>query len=361
MDASGRVRAGGVGGAARWGGRLARGAGRFAWPLALGMGAVDFLGTDGTIGERTQNAISGATFGIIPRAETAGERATIGEQRASRFTDAGAQERRLQDLRQQLGQRHRIGAGPQGPGRLGGYTLTGKERRRAQAEADALKLALPGSRTQRAEGTFGQMQGVMDVMQTGNAAQRRTGRGQVAKMYSEEFRRAGPEGRRALSNATGQWIDQLSKGNRSQRRLARTLRREVTDSWKGMGRDIEIVNGEVLGGSKKEWNNIKNALQDPVEQARQSVSTNFTKMQEKAIGSLTAMGYSRAEAKRLIRNADATTTDPTGTTATASRAQTGAKRTGDTGMKLARGGRIAGTGLPTRCRSRRATWPRRVS
>jgi hypothetical protein len=85
------------------------------------------------------------------------------------------------------------------------------------------------------------------------------------------------------------------------------MARAVKDAWADMGRTVEIVNGRILGGSQKEWQAIGRALADPVEQAREAVAKGFTAMQREAVGSLMAMGYSKSQAKNVIKGAETIT------------------------------------------------------
>lgn len=127
------------------------------------------------------------------------------------------------------------------------------------------------------------------------------GRETIVTDFATNFRNASTAGRRELSAGVGQWIEELKKGNSGQKRLGGELEDSVKRQWSAIGKHIEIVNGNILTGSKSEWQSISAALSDPAERAREKVSNAFTDMQRQAIGSLMAMGYSRSDAKDLIR------------------------------------------------------------
>ena len=254
-------------------------------------------------------------------------------------------------LQRRLAQRH--GAIRDDMGHLvtgPGLAVTGGARSKAKDELSAVNQALGALETTQGQQQAGSLQQIYGVYQGGGAAQRRRGRGVVAKTFKEEFEKAGPAGRRALSNNVGQWISVLSKGDKSQRRMARTMTAAVKDAWGGMGRHISVVNGQILGGSQKEWGNIQTALSDPVETAKQDVTKGFTDMQKAAIGSLTSMGYTRAQARRIVRGMEAGGTSvPTGNKLVD--ANTKASQTSGTDTMTATtghsatGSRIPGTGL----------------
>lgn len=333
------AKVGGAGGSALSGAATGAGLGMLLGPEGAAVGAL--LG--GGLGYLT------GRHGATAKAQAQGTQDAYG--RAVRGTDVT--HRRIADLRKALGARttRHIGATRAGGARdIAGNRLTGDARAKAQAELAALERAAPEVEKQGADSAFGQMQKVYGVYQGGNAAQRRTGRGKMAKLFQDEFKSAGPAGRRALSNSVGQWIETLSKGDKSQRRMSRNMTKAVKDSWGDMGRHVHIVNGQILGGSQKEWGNIRKALKDPVEKAQEDVSKGFTAMQTAAVGSLMSMGYSRGAAKNIIRGMEAsgnTTGGPSATVNANTRASASSginQMTNVTGH-AARGTRIPGVGL----------------
>jgi hypothetical protein len=119
--------------------------------------------------------------------------------------------------------------------------------------------------------------------------------------FQKNFRNASMAGKRELSNGVAQWIGELKHGNAQQRALGKQLEDQVKGQWDRIGNHIQIVNGVILYGSQKEWNQISQALQDPVEKAREAVTKGFTAMQKEAVGSLQAMGFTHSEAAAIVR------------------------------------------------------------
>lgn len=92
------------------------------------------------------------------------------------------------------------------------------------------------------------------------------------------------------------------------------LANAVEKRFSDMQVHVDRVNGNIYSGSNREWKKIRDAIADPAEQARERASNAFTKIQESAIGSLMGMGYSRAQAQRLVRQSDASGHAPAAST-----------------------------------------------
>lgn len=222
-----------------------------------------------------------------------------------------------------------------------GY-VGGNDRTRASSELKKLQARIPSMETAAAPAISGRMQQMFGLYQQGGADTRKHGRWAVAQQFVDEFKKMGPEGKKALSSSTAQWIGQLRKGNASERREARLLTREIKAEWSDMGQHIQIVNGQILTGSAQEWAGIQKALQDPVEKARQAVTKGFDDMQKQAVGSLVAMGYSRSDARKIIKTSESTGGD---VGAAAGVVASGERYSAMANSYKARGGRIPGQGM----------------
>lgn len=100
-------------------------------------------------------------------------------------------------------------------------------------------------------------------------------------------------------------LREAAKQNPKLEKLYEDMTNKVRKRWSRMGDDIGIVNGKIYTGSKKEWQNISDKIGTEAERARQRASTAFTALQQQAIGSLMGMGYSAAEAKKIVQSSDA--------------------------------------------------------
>lgn len=100
-------------------------------------------------------------------------------------------------------------------------------------------------------------------------------------------------------------LKDAAKQNPKLEKLYEDMTNKVRKRWSRMGDDIGIVNGKIYTGSKKEWQNISDKIGTEAERARQRASTAFTALQQQAIGSLMGMGYSAAEAKKIVQSSDA--------------------------------------------------------
>lgn len=148
--------------------------------------------------------------------------------------------------------------------------------------------------------------------------------------------------RQYASTALG-WLDALKEKNPELTKEYDKLKAAVQKSFDETGKHVAIVNNKILSGSKSEWGAIKRAMTTPAELAAQEVSTSFTKIQQAAIGSLTAMGYSASQARALVHAAEKGNytfgrSGQAGTGTYDSGAGKGAKH-------HARGGRVGGRGL----------------
>jgi hypothetical protein len=158
-----------------------------------------------------------------------------------------------------------------------------------------------------------------------------------------------PEGARILGNNVLAWAREQARKNPALQKQVDWLESHIKRSFARTGRHVQIVNGQILTGSKREWGSIATAMTGAAERARQEVSAKFTAIQQRAVGSLVAMGFSRRQAAGLVANMEAGRPEGTRRAAAAvARAGPGVGR-GSTvlpgGHGDARGGRIGGVGL----------------
>jgi hypothetical protein len=316
--ARGRVarRAAGPGALRGAAGGALRGAGKLAWPVALGMGAFDALGTAGTLGERGQAALSGATFGLINRPTLGAEARQQGADRASTLAaggDVGAMRARVDELRSRLTARDEFtdpGFAGRGGGRVSRLAVTGKDRVRLQSELDKLqpelKVAVKIERQQAVrEAKSSAQQLAAGLGQAFNIYDRRVGMRRAMEMtthdVTQRMKGMGPVGRRALATNMLSWAREQARQNPKLVGEVARMERRIERQFSRLGQHVDVVNGAIVTGSKKDWDRIAGNLERPAERARQRVSAEFTRMQEIAVSQLVMMGFSRGDARRIVR------------------------------------------------------------
>lgn len=367
---------GGGGGAAARGGRVAGGAkaaGRFLAPAMIIGGVMGATGKDMNFTERLTAAVQGATFGIFPHIQTGAEAKQAGVDTATqKLTDMGTagssaatqrQINRISALRNKALARNRGGGGK---GLLGSYGFLGifdkghggdsgpdanemkKNTKAAETYAKALKTLRAQRNAMRREEISAragrQAGGLADsfTIRSQGGAHLAKARAGVKTDFAKEFREAGMHGKFELARGVAAWTGQLSHGDKSMRRTANQLNKYIVAQFKGVHRDVTVVNGQIVESAGRDWGRIRKALSDPVERARQDVTKGFTAMQRAALSSLTDMGYSRSEASKILKGADAKAAPSLSTGS--STASSGGDQTSRPGAN-ARGGRIPGTGL----------------
>lgn len=303
-------------------GTLAKGAGRIAWPIALTMGAFGALGTEGSAAQRAQGGFSAATMGIIPKPITANQKEEAGAAHAGQIIDrlSTGDDRKDNSF---AGQRAAIDTLEH---QLSGFGLKGsdsfdqnkkdlktatdyldkelKRRRQLLRENErAQRDILASSSVQKAEALtkdFTDAFGIRSKKDGPEKAMDRLNGGLIRKM-----RQMNPAGRKVLAENTLAWAREQARNNPALLDEVEKLERRIKRSFRRTGRDVQIVNGEILTGSRREWRSIRTALTTQTEKARQEVSEDFTAMQRAAVGSLTSMGFSPSDARKLVRNIEA--------------------------------------------------------
>jgi hypothetical protein len=113
-----------------------------------------------------------------------------------------------------------------------------------------------------------------------------------------------PAGAKVLAENTLAWAQQQAKSNPKLRGQVDKLTDAIKDRFTQLGRHVQIVNGRILTGSESEWKSIRDGITSKAEQAKQQASDSFTALQQMAVGSLRAMGFSNTEAKNIVQNAE---------------------------------------------------------
>lgn len=110
----------------------------------------------------------------------------------------------------------------------------------------------------------------------------------------------GPTGARLLSANVLGWANAAKRENAKLGPVYDELVADITARFAAMGHRIKVINGAIYTGTRREWNAIYARLADPIEQAREDVSNDFTAIQRQAVNSLRAMGYSPTQARRIV-------------------------------------------------------------
>jgi hypothetical protein len=389
--AGGAVAGGALGAAARQTGRTAR----FGGPALLA-GAVGASVAGQAVGGGAGNALSGAGTGAMLGAtvgsaiapgigtaigagigaigggaigyftgRSAGQRSAraTGQDQALEMLAGGANARQIRgrvgDIQGRLNARTPgtaytpVAGTPTGgaPGRL---QVTGGERRRLQAQLDALRPAL------KVQVQLERQQAVRAAQDAGsrlaaglgqafNVYNRRFGLNKSMRMLRSDVMREmaalGPVGRKQMGQNVIDWARGQARENPKMWGQVRRLTRRIESEFNQMGQRVKIVNGRILDGSRQDWARIETALANPAEKARERISTAFTRMQAEAATALTLMGFSRRDANAIIRTSEWTGGDigaAQGAVASGQRYTALAKTYTN---KKARGGRIGGSGL----------------
>lgn len=363
--------AGGAGLLAKFGGLGGLGskalgvAGKFALPLLGVQALLGALGTQGGLSDRLQGAASAVTFGLIPRPTTAAEIAAAAAAAAAPATQlpygsVASQRRSIASIRNQAGQlQQRIVAGENTPVR-GRSGLT-------YADPNSPAVRQMRLETQDLQAELKKRQGLLawsqqQIVQQLDAASVKNAEFLV-NQYSQAFgilkgpmgpraamdqtigeslksmRRMRPAGAKVLGDSMLEWVRVQSQNNPRLKGEYDKLVAGIESSFSDLHRHVVVVNGQILTGSTKEWNAIRDALITPVEQAREQVTKGFTAIEQQAIGSLQAMGYTRSQAASLVGNVVATNQGAKNINVTGFGAQHGGRN--ETGGRLYR---LPGTG-----------------
>jgi hypothetical protein len=372
-DASGLARASGTVS------RALGGLGKVALPLAAISGLLGALGTQGGIGSRSLGGLNAATFGlggkalntlsfgVIPSAPIAGgARRTAGGQFATNIignlsnnASLAAQRRTVAGLQQTIRRLPGSDSFDQNTHDLRTATVMLQaelKRRRAillqsQREVDA---NLNATSIRHAQALATDFAGAFDILKRHKGPQ--AAMQETVKGVLQRMRHMRPAGAQVLDQTMLDWAREQAKQNPKLRGQVQRLIDGIKSDFSGLHRHVQIVNGLILTGSKTEWAQIAGALSTQTEKARQEVTKNFTAIQQEAVGSLQAMGFTGAQARQLIAGLEKGTVSQSALNTTV---QAGAKNltaaqnvqaaTGATTKPhKATGGRMAGYRLPGR-------------
>jgi hypothetical protein len=340
-------------------------AGRFAWPIAAFGGVLGAFSQprEGNFGEQLgQTAggiISGATFGLIQRPLTGQEQSdrrvnailnggvirdggfwhrgplttrVFGEGDVER-QDVGFNTRlnrlggenpqRLGQMRAQIGvMQNAIRALRQEEGAAATEAIAGFQgriaamRRTISAVRELKAAEREEKRQRRVQASLDKARGMLvDFGNTVNVLERSgvSETDAISRVVSgkvkggniiQSLNRLPEEARRQFSRQVLTWLSDFKSKSPELQKQYDKLKTGIVKSFEESGKKVAIVNNRVLTGSKREWTNIKTALTSRAEAARQEVTASFTKIQQSAIGSLTAMGYSAAQAKQIVSSAE---------------------------------------------------------
>jgi hypothetical protein len=354
---------------ARGGGLLAGGAraavgaaGRFVLPLTAFEALLGGLGTKGGVGARVQGALSSATFGLIPGPTSEAQRvanavtsaqATVG----SLSTGASIAEQRRVIAQLQARIRAASGATTGLPSDLrgaaaaqidpqvkAGTAVLEQELRHRQAilaasveatnrQLDATSIAHAQNLVQQFTQVFGLLKGPLGP----EAAMKQSVDGAITSM-----RHMRPAGAQILGDSMLEWVRVQAQHNPKLWAEYGKLVGGIKNNFSDLHKHVQIVNDQILTGSQTEWKAIRDAMTTPVEQAREQVTHGFTEIEQQAIGSLQAMGYTRSQAQALVGNITAKAQGAKNINVTGAGAQHGGNFA--TGGRAAAGIRLPGTG-----------------
>lgn len=346
------------------------GAGRAYLPIAAILAGLDAASFQGDTGwQNVQAGLSSATLGVFGRPQTTAQLDDTQKRIFSRFTgnlSAGTNVRDLQGDISKLrtardvrvsGVDEDLGSGDTYRRRVSQIkTALNQEIQARKDYIDALKTQhvqeLNARSVDTATALMPRLRGQYHTLRKGGktAGQALTsvvgttlgriqGRGAGAKALAEDqlafaqnVAKAHPGDQDVLAQ-----VDRLEKG--------------IIRRFKRINSNVQIVNGRILTGTRRQWKNIASALNDPMEKAEQELNRHFTTLQRQAAGALVAMGYSRKDANSFIRDLEAGGENATftqnaidmGAAQFTGLQNQGAKNA--TQLNRARGGRIAGRGV----------------
>lgn len=350
----------GAGGAlSRIGGLALRGAGKAALPIAATMAVLDYASFQGTHAQRVQNAFSGATLGLVPRPISDAANADVGIQAARRFlggvgTDTGLHRQlaAIGGIRTRMGENNvllnrgrwhsNVYAGAEGgpgthfqvPGATAGQfqhigsneakQLTSQNTELKSALAERLKLyhqyraardrELNAHSVTRAEaaavdyqrGFAGRVKRVgapraMDQIVTGVLHDTSAGGGRRLP------------GRRELAQDTLDWARKQAQANPALLKEYDRLVHGIERRFDALHGHVQVVNGQILDGSSKQWNDIADSISSAARRGVSQTSKEWDRLKTMAVAELTAMGYTKSEAAAIfkspnLRNQASTTT-----------------------------------------------------
>jgi hypothetical protein len=318
--------AGGAGLLSRGVGAAAGLAGRFLLPVAGFEALLGAIGSQGNVLQRAQSGLSAASFGIIPAPVTTAQRQAQGQAAAAadiaklnNGNSIAAQrqavttlQRRIQSIR---------GVGSQLPSDLRGAAqqqvspslkaataaLRDELRRREALLRDsqrAVDQQLDAQSIRHAQALSTDFAGAFQILTRARGP--RAAMKQTVGNVLHEMSQMRPAGAKQLGDTMIGWAREQARQNPKLRGQVQRLIGGIKSDFSDLHKHVTIVNGQIYDGSKDEWSKIAGELSTQTERAREEVSKHFTAIQQEAIGSLTSMGFTSAQARQLVRTGGST-------------------------------------------------------
>jgi hypothetical protein len=315
---------------------------------------------------------AGALIGFLSNRSSSRQNAAgLGQDQALQLlaggANAGAIQHRMDLLEGRLHERRvvqqatsgpNLGMAPTGSTIMGGFTLGGAQRRQVQAQLDALRPALKvqvqleRQQAVRAARDAGSRMAA-SLGQAFNVYNRRYGLNKSMELVRHDvvhgLGQLGPVGRRQMAQNMIDWAREQARQNPKLWGAVHRLTDRIEERFRDLGQNIQVVNGQILDGSQKQWDGISKALSDPVERAREKIRKAFTGMQQEAVGALTQSGFTRSEAQDIVRGLEkgggSATRSQNAIDLGASKVHGLHAQNAKNARGAARGGRIPGQGL----------------
>lgn len=279
-----------------------RGAGKAVAPISALFALSDFASFDGSVGERTQNALSGATFGLVPRPKSAAENRESGNAAADAFfqrhSSVGDTRKQMAHLQGLLDETTTVN-NPRVGKVLVRPTLTGDARERVQAERDALKATLKTQLLEQGAGLASDFQNRMNT-RGGSMSSRFANvlgatRGQLSMMGRGSGARSMVEEQIAWGRAT-------AGNNKKMLRELADFEKAAVKHFGGADRGISIVNGKIETNTKVAWRKIRDSMATAARQGVTKTSAEWQRLHREAMAVLRSMGITGADATSAVNN-----------------------------------------------------------
>lgn len=343
-------------------GGVARGAAGKFLPVAAAFGALEFAGTPGTFGERSQNALSSMSMGAVPRSSTAPQRRELAQEQVGEFTGAGSGlslRRQVMRMDRELVKQRRAPA-PRGgvgdalkTGALGKLMGFGGEESKARKEvilqlereraarAKVLEQDRAARSRENAQKTLGQIQegGRRVTGREGAAAGARHVRSQTYAALPGRNR----EGKIELAKATLREAKLQAIANPKMWKEYDRLRRGLARRMGGMRGDFRESMQRLRKDSQRHMGGVADSMRDQARRGVSEASAEYKALNREAMKALRTLGYSQKDAKGLISGLRSGNTGRR----RAAEAATGAGPGGRRSNPAARGKDFATTGRAT--------------
>lgn len=303
----------------RVGGAAARGAGKALLPIAAIMGVLDFIGEERGVPQKFQSAASGATLGLISKPRTRAQMDDVAGAYVDRYTG------QLSEGNTQAGLRKDISTLKGGSKRIRGADFdfgSGEERERRIASAQREFKSALDERVQMLRDFRRQRNAILDETSTGKAdkfagefqegfGRKRKKMGDVAAFGSTVTGVLGKVGSMRKSGATSlaqqtlDWAREQAKANPKLQGEYNRLAGGIERRLGRLGRSVSVVQGQILDGTKGQWNSIADEMSSAARRGVSETSKEMRRLHALALGALTNMGYSKSDAQGFISGLNA--------------------------------------------------------